>query len=352
MSGSGKVLSERSLYMLNTLVASYIREGLPVGSKKLASDAGNSLSPATVRNIMAELEEGGYIRSPHTSAGRIPTDQGYRLFVDSVVTASSVGGNDACDNDIIASIQEQLSSESAPAKLAETASSILSNLTHQAGVVLLPRSELQRFRQVEFLPLSNRRVLAILVLDEHEVQNRIIRTEQDYSEQQLQQAAAYINAHYSGLEVTQAQAALVQSMAADKSLIDDLMQTAIDVASQALATVEQQERDYVVAGQANLLDSQQEDMRRLRELFEAFQQKKDILHLMERCARGDGVQIFIGEESGYEVLDDFSLITAPYQGDQQPIGVLGIIGPTRMDYDRVVPMVDITARLLGAALRG
>ncbi len=346
MSGSGKALSERSLHMLNTLVASYIREGLPVGSKKLASDAGNALSPATVRNIMAELEEGGYIRSPHTSAGRIPTDQGYRLFVDSVVTASNV-----CDNDVIASIQEQLSNEVAPAKLAETASSILSNLTHQAGVVLLPRSDLQRFRQVEFLPLSNRRVLAILVLDEHEVQNRIIRTEQDYSEQQLQQAAAFINAHYSGLEVGQAQAALVQSMAADKSLIDDLMQTALDVASQALATVEKQERDYVVAGQANLLDSQQDDMRRLRELFEAFQQKKDILHLMERCAQGDGVQIFIGEESGFEVLDDFSLITAPYQSDNQPIGVLGIIGPTRMDYDRVVPMVDITARLLGAALR-
>lgn len=341
-------LNERSLHLLKALVARYIREGMPVGSKTLAQDSAVGLSSASIRNVMAELEEGGYIRSPHTSAGRVPTDLGYRLFVDSVVTTSDVS---ARDSGIIDNVRSQLAGDMTQIERAESASTILSNITHQAGLVLLPRNESVSFRHLEFLPLSSQRVLAILVLDEQEVQNRVIHTDRDYSEAELQQAAAFVNQHYSGRGVHEVRGALLKSMQEDKSVIDQLMQSAIDFASQALEGIDQQRSDYVVAGQANLLDSHPEDVNRLRELFEAFQQKKDILHLMERCAQGDGVQIFIGEESGYEVLDDFSLITAPYQAPGQPIGVLGVIGPTRMAYDRVVPIVDITARLLSVAMK-
>ena len=344
-------LNERSLHLLKALVSRYIREGIPVGSKTLAQDANVSLSSASIRNVMAELEEAGFIRSPHTSAGRVPTDMGYRLFVDSVMTTST-GATEAQDANIINDVRSQLSVDKSPTELVESASNVLSTITRQAGLVLLPRNESLSFRQVEFLPLSSQRVLAILILDEHEVQNRIIHTDRDYSEAELQQAASFVNQHYSGRDVQEVKNALLSSMREDKSIIDQLMQAAIDFASKALEGVDKKSSDYVVAGQANLLDGSPEDMQRLRELFDAFQQKKDILHLMERCAQSDGVQIFIGEESGYEVLDDFSLITAPYESPGQPIGVLGVIGPTRMAYDRVVPIVDITARLLSNALKG
>lgn len=343
-------LNERSLYILNTLVARYIRDGVPVGSKTLAQDSVVSLSAASIRNVMSELEEAGYISSPHPSAGRVPTGPGYRLFVDSVVTAST-GPSSGQSAELIEVVRSQLNTDLAPAKLAENASNLLSSLTHQAGLVLLPDTQSQSFRQVEFLPLSNQRVLAILVLGEQEVQNRIIHTDRDYSEAQLQQAAGFVNHHYAGKSVTAVRASLLLSMEEDRSTIDQMMQAAIGFASQALADVEGQGRDYILAGQANLLASDHENMDHLRELFEAFQQKKDILHLMERCAQGEGVQIFIGDESGYDVLDDFSLITAPYQQQGQSIGVLGVIGPTRMAYERVVPMVDITAKLLGAAIK-
>jgi len=344
------VLSDRSSHLLTTLVARYIRDGVPVGSKTLAQDAQLALSAASVRNIMAELEEAGFIRSPHTSAGRVPTDRGYRLFVDRVVTGSRPSDSEAMESVRRQLPAEQWGVEMSAEKLAQSASTLLSSLTQQAGLVLLPRRQSMAFRQVEFLPLSSQRVLVILVLDEQDVQNHIIHTDRNYSQQQLQQAAAYVNRHYSGRDVQAVRSALLASMEEDKSVIDQLMQAAIDMASQALVSADQQQRDYIVAGQANLL-SEQDNVAHLRELFEAFQQKEDILHLMERCAASDGVQVFIGEEAGYEVLDDFSLITAPYQTQGQPIGVLGVIGPTRMAYDRVVPMVDITAQLLSAALK-
>ncbi|MGB5326477.1 MAG: heat-inducible transcriptional repressor HrcA [Pseudomonadales bacterium] len=342
-------LSERNLKLLNTLVERYIRDGVPVGSKTLALEPSIGLSAASIRNIMAELEEAGLLHSPHTSAGRVPTDRGYRLFVDSIVTTDVMSTSDLQEK-----IKVELKSDLAPAKLAESASSLLSELTQQAGLVLLPRSVALKFRQVEFLPLSSKRVLAIIVLNEQEVQNRVLHTEEDYSEEQLQRAAAFINEHYAGREVREVRELLLSSMRKDKSVIDQLMQSAIDFASRALDSVEPGGSDYVVAGQANLLEGQRgqfEDMEKLRDLFAAFQQKKDILHLMERCASGQGIQVFIGEESGYEVLDGFSVITAPYESAGQPVGVLGVIGPRRMAYERVVPMVDVTARLLSAALK-
>ena len=345
-----KELSERNLHLLTTLVDRFIRDGVPVGSKTLAQDATLKLSSASIRNIMAELEDGGYLASPHTSAGRVPTDRGYRLFVDSMVTTNVHASSDVQDK-----IKDEFSAGGSPARLAESASALLSDITQQAGLVLLPRSAKLQFRQLEFLPLSSKRVLAILVLNEHEVQNRVIHTDKDYSEEQLHQAAAFVNEHYSGRDVQDARGLLLASMREDKSVIDQLMQSAIDFASQALESVVPAESDYIIAGQAHLLGSQagqSEDMQRLRDLFDAFQQKKDILHLMERCAHGHGIQVFIGEESGYQVLDDFSVITAPYQAGGEPVGVLGVIGPTRMAYEKVVPMVDITARLLSAALKG
>lgn len=346
--GANKALSDRSAHLLTMLVDRYIREGVPVASKALAQDVNVALSPASIRAIMAELEEAGFLRSPHTSAGRVPTDKGYRLFVDSAVTTSEL------QSDLIESLKTQFDSQLDAKSLAESASGILSDMTHQAGLVLLPRSQAMSFRQIEFLPLSSRRVLVILVLNEHEVQNRVIYTEQDYSVEQLQMAAAFVNEHFGGRTVRQVREDLLRSMQEDRSVIDKLMQSAIDFASKALEGIDNSHSDYVVAGQANLIDEQSaqpHDMHRLRELFEAFQQKKDILHLMESCAQAQGIQVFIGEEAGYDVLDDFSVITAPYQANGEPVGVLAVIGPTRMAYERVVPMVDVTAKLLTAALK-
>ena len=226
-------LSERNLNLLTTLVDRFIRDGVPVGSKTLAQEPSIGLSAASIRNIMAELEEAGFLRSPHTSAGRVPTDLGYRLFVDSLVTT---GVNTA--SQLQQKIRDELHGGQAPAKLAESASSLLSELTQQAGVVLLPRSVALNFRQVEFLPLSSKRVLAIIVLNEQEVQNRVLQTDKDYSEEELQRAAAFVNEHYAGREVREVREMLLASMRDDKSVIDQLMQSAIDFASRALGSVD------------------------------------------------------------------------------------------------------------------
>lgn len=343
-SGSGAGLSERSLHLLTALVDRYIREGQPVGSKALSEVL--PLSSASIRNVMAELEDRGYLQSPHTSAGRVPTDRAYRLFVDTRIMADQ-----PLEKLLTQEVKQQFDTNLSPAKIAESVSGILSDLTRQAGLVMLPRSQQHWFRLIDFLPLAENRVLVVLVLNEEEVQNRVIHTDRAYSEKELQQAARYINEHFAGRTVDSVRQSLVDSMREDKSAIDQLMELAIDLAGQALDEVAPKESDYVVAGQANLMDEQSSNMERLRELFEAFQQKKDILHLMERCSSGQGVQIFIGEESGYDVLGDFSVITAPYESQGVPVGVLGVIGPRRMAYDKVVPMVDITARLLGVALK-
>lgn len=337
-------LSDRSLHLLTALVDRYIREGQPVGSKALSEVV--PLSSASIRHVMAELEELGYLQSPHTSAGRVPTDRAYRLFVDTRIMADH-----SIEKLLTREVKKQLDANLSPAKVAESVSGILSELTRQAGLVMLPRSQQLWFRLIDFLPLAENRVLAVLVLNEQEVQNRVIRTDRAYSEKELQKAARFINAHFSGRSVDEVRQALLSSMREDRSAIDRLMELAIELAGQALDEVAPKESDYVIAGQANLMDEQSSNMERLRELFEAFQQKKDILHLMERCSSGQGVQIFIGEESGYDVLGDFSVITAPYESKGVPVGVLGVIGPRRMAYEKVVPMVDITARLLGAALK-
>jgi len=340
-----KALSDRGQQLLKVLVERYIREGQPVGSKILLEEAGLSVSTATVRNIMSDLEDSGYIASPHTSSGRIPTALGYRLFIDSLITMEPLEELD------LQSLREEMDPDKSARELVESTSNLLSTITRQAGLVTLPRVDTAVLRQVEFLPLSGQRVLVILVTNEREVQNRIIHTDREYGDIELRQVANFINEKFVGKGLETVRAVLLQEMQADKDRIGVLLQSSIDIASQAFAD-ENDTSDYVLAGQGHLLGTAgPEGMSRLRELFDAFQYKKDILHLMDRCVQADGVQIFIGEESGYDMLDEFSVITAPYQSGVDTIGVLGVIGPTRMAYERVIPIVDITAKMLSTAFK-
>jgi heat-inducible transcriptional repressor len=343
--GGGQPLNERARRLLKALVEQYIRDGQPVGSRTLARTTGLSLSPASIRNVMADLEELGLIRAPHTSAGRVPTAQGYRMFVDSLLTVRPLDSREVME------LRMQLDPDLDIKRLMATASGLLSSITRMAGVVMLPRREHLSLRHLEFLPLTDNRVLVILVLNEHEVQNRIIHTERPYSAAELQEAANFLNATYAGGDLVAMRSRLVQGMRRDRERMSQMMLAAIEMAEKALDGTPGDE-DYVLAGEANLLDFRElANAEQLRQLFEAFTHKRDILHLLDQCLRAEGVHIFIGEESGHEVLGDCSVVTAPYTVGEQVLGVLGVIGPTRMAYERVIPIVDVTARLLSAALK-
>jgi heat-inducible transcriptional repressor len=337
-----QAIDERAQRLFKMLVELYLAEGTPVASRTLAAQPGVDLSSATVRNIMADLESRGLVVSPHTSAGKMPTTQGLRLFVDTMLAVEPL------DEQSVARLQIELNPDLSPAQLVENASHLLSRITRMAGIVTLPRRELVSLRHVEFLPLSDRRVLVILVVNEREVQNRVIHTAREYTETELVQAANFINRRFAGESMYAVRHALLESMQQDKNRMDQLMQAAIDVASKAFE-VENHELGYIVAGETHLLESETR-LDTVRELFEAFSRKRDILHLLDRCLASDGVQLFIGDESGYRVLDDYSLVTAPYQIKGTVAGVLAVIGPTRMYYQRVIPIVDVTARVLGAAM--
>lgn len=338
-------VSERALHFLKALVERYIRDGQPVGSRTLAKDAGFDLSPATVRNVMADLEDMGLVVSPHTSAGRVPTVSGYRLFIDSLLTIKPL-----TEQEVEVMRQHFLNLGDA-ARLIESASQVLSGVTHMAGVVMLPRHERNAFRQIEFLPLSGERVLAILVTSEGEVHNRVIHTERGFSPSELEQAANFLNQMFTGQDMREVRKRLLADLKSTHARMDEIMMRAVAMAQRVLESAERPD-DCYIAGQTNLMEfTELCSMERLRQLFDAFTKKSEILHLLDRCIEADGVQIFIGEESGYQLLDDCSLVTAPYRIDDQVIGVLGVIGPTRMDYPRVIPIVDVTARLLGAALK-
>jgi len=335
---------ERAQSLLKVLVERYIRDGQPVGSQTLAKDSGLSLSPATIRNVMADLEEMGLLESPHTSAGRIPTAKGYRMFVDSLLTVKPLRSKEVED------IKQQLNRSASTSLIINQASDMLSSITRLAGLVTIPRRERVCLQHIEFLPLSSRRVLVILVVNDQEVQNRVINIDRDFSPAELQQAANFINAEYAGLELTEVRDRLLSSMQVARDAMHKLMQDAMSIADQVLDI--QQDEDYVLAGQTNLMNyAEMCDIEKLRQLFEAFNAKRDILHILDQSIHAEGTQIFIGEESGYSVLGDCSVVTAPYKVDNEVIGVLGVIGPKRMAYDRVIPIVDVTAKLLSAALR-
>lgn len=338
------ILGDREQRLLKTLVERYIEEGRPVGSRALARESGLNLSPATVRNVMADLEEMGLVTQPHTSAGRVPTVQGYRTFVDRLLMVEPL------DGEAVARLQSSLAPEQDTEGLLDTASSLLSGITHLVGLVSIPRVERVHLRRLEFLPLSDGRVLVILVVNEREVQNRIIRPERTYTESELTQAANYINSLFSGKDLMTIRASLLQEMERTRERLDQQMREAISMARQAFEPRDQQE-DFVIRGETNLLNFEElAEMDTLRQLFEAFGAKRDILHLLDHCIEAEGVQIFIGEESGYEVFDGCSVVTSPYSADGEILGALGVIGPTRMSYDRVIPVVDVTAKLLGSAL--
>jgi heat-inducible transcriptional repressor len=336
------MLDERSRTLLKTLIERYIAEGQPVGSRALSKYSGLDLSAATVRNVMADLEDLGFIASPHTSAGRIPTSRGYRFFVDSLLTMQPL------EIEKIHAIEGQLH-PSQPQHLISSASHLLSGLTHFAGIVLTPRRMAPRIRQMEFVSLSEKRILLILVTSEGDVQNRILFTERPYSPSELTTATNYLNQHFAGHDFEHIRKRVQDELLKLRGDLHGLMAAALAAGDDAMRKPDDQ---YVISGERNLLEVEEfsSNMKRLRELFDLFEQRTSLMQLLDVSHRADGVQIFIGGESGLAPLDECSVVTAPYEVNGQIVGSVGVIGPTRMAYERVIPIVDITAKLLSSAL--
>ncbi|MEQ1511543.1 MAG: heat-inducible transcriptional repressor HrcA [Lysobacteraceae bacterium] len=337
-----RALDPRARLLLRTLIARYIRDGEPVGSQTLARHAGLDVSSATIRNILSELEDVGLLSAPHTSAGRVPTSQGYRVFVDSLLQIQPLAEGE------VARLRSELAPGTGTNSLLGNASELVSAMTHFVGVVSVPKREQFAFKHVDFVPMDGQRVLAILVFADNDVQNRILHTRRSYDAGELERIAYHLNAHYAGRPLTEARALLLAELRNAKQEMEALMAQALELADQALAT---DAEDMLVAGQTRLIGMQDlSDLDRLRELFEAFASKREILQVLERTLRAPGVRIFIGEESGMAPLDGVSLVTAPYGVGGRTLGVLGVIGPTRMAYDRVIPVVQAAASVLTQAL--
>ncbi len=337
-------LDPRARQLLRTLIGRYIRSGEPVGSQTLARHAGLDVSPATIRNILADLEDAGLLSAAHASAGRVPTPQGYRLFVDSLLQVRPLPESE------MARLRGELPAGSGTQALLGSASELLSAMTHFVGVVSVPRREQFAFRRIDFVPLDGARVLAILVFADNEVQNRIVLTRRPFDAGELERVANYLNAHFAGRTVADIRATLVRELRSAQSEMQVLLAQSMELAEQVLAPGGD---DMVLAGQTRLMGVQElADLDRLRDLFEAFSRKREILQLLERTVQAPGVRIFIGEETGLAPLEGMSLVTAPYvaAGSGTVLGVLGVIGPTRMAYDRVIPVVQAAADALGAAL--
>ncbi|MFE8643725.1 heat-inducible transcriptional repressor HrcA [Sphingomonas sp. NCPPB 2930] len=330
------MLDDRAKLLLRALVERYIADGLPVGSRTLSRATGIELSPATVRNVMSDLEALGLIVSPHTSAGRIPTARGYRLFVDTMLTA------ERSPLDTPALMPDQ------PQKVIANAAHILSNLSQFVGVVMAPRRT-SVFRHIEFLRLSERRILVIIVSPDGDVQNRVIFTETDLTQPQLVEASNFLNAHYAGLAIEQVRERLKTEVQQLQGEIASLMQAAVSASSDALA---QSQDEVVISGERNLLavSDFSSDMGQLRRAFELFEQKTQLMRLLEVSSQAAGVRIYIGGESQVVPIEELSVVSAPYEVDGQIVGTLGVIGPTRMPYDRMIQIVDITSRLVSNAL--
>ena len=336
------MLDDRSRTLLKALVEHYIADGQPVGSRALSKFSGLDLSPATIRNVMADLEEAGFVASPHTSAGRVPTPRGYRLFVDSLLTVRPLEARQ------MGAMEEALQGRPASQALS-SASQLLSSLTHFAGVVMAPRRSPGRIRQVEFLNLTEKRILLIIVTTDGDVQNRILVTERAYSASELVNAANYLNQNFAGLDFEQIRHRLSAELVQLREDIRPLMELALDAGGEALSG---DAAPCVISGEHNLLDVEElsSNMRRLRDLFDLFEQRSSLMRLLDISNRAAGVQIYIGGESGLAPLDECSVVAAPYTVDGRIVGSVGVVGPTRMTYERVIPIVDITAKLLSSAL--
>ena len=332
----------RARQLLRALVSRHIRDGEPVGSQTLARHSGLDVSPATIRNILASLEDAGLLAAPHSSAGRVPTAQGYRLFVDSLLQVKPLG---ECE---VSRLRSELPAGAGTQALLGNTSELLAAMTRFVGMVSVPGRESFAFRQIEFLALDPQRVLAILVFADGEVQNRVVQVRRAFDPGELEQAANYLNTHFAGQPLAHIRAALLHDLRSARSEMDRLLASSIELAEQAFAPGRE---DMLVAGQTRLLGLQDlNDLERLRALFEAFAEKRELLQLLERTAKAPGMRVFIGDETGLAPLEGMSLVSAPYGGGGRMLGVLGVIGPSRMAYERVIPVVEATAAVLGAAL--
>jgi heat-inducible transcriptional repressor len=334
------MLDKRAQMLLKTLVERYIAEGQPVGSRTLSRYSGLDLSPATIRNVMSDLEELGFIASPHTSAGRVPTPAGYRFFVDTLLVVKQLESGD------LHRIEDQIHPDN-PQRVIQSASQLLSQITQFAGVVMTPRRAVT-FKHLEFLKLSEKRILLIVVTPDGDVQNRILFTQRDFSPSELIEAANYINQNYAGQSFEDVRVRLQAELRELRQDMIGLMTAALDAGS-ALAEGGEQ---YVISGERNLFAMRDlsQDVGRLKQLLELFERRTSLLQILDLSLRGQGVQIFIGGESGFGAPDDVSVVTSPYQVDGEVVGTVGVIGPTRMAYERVVPIVEVTAKLLSSAL--
>jgi heat-inducible transcriptional repressor len=332
------MLDDRAKLLLQTLVERYIADGTPVGSRTLSKSTGLELSAATIRNVMADLEDLGLIVSPHTSAGRIPTARGYRMFVDSMLTVQS---------EALSGVPLELAAEQ-PQKVIANAANLLSSLSQFVGVVLAPKRS-SVFKHIEFLRLSEKRYLVIIVSPDGDVQNRVIFTPNDYSQSQLIEASNYLNANYAGLEISHVRSQLKAELQSLQGEIASLMQAAVQASSEAMS---QPADEVVIAGERNLLSVTDfaSDMNQLRRTFDLFEQKTQLLHLLDTSAQAQGVRIYIGGESHVVPFEELSVVSAPYKIDGQIVGTLGVIGPTRMPYERMIRIVDITSKLVSNAL--
>jgi heat-inducible transcriptional repressor len=333
-------MDKRAQILLKTLVEHYISDGQPIGSRTLLQHSGLDVSPATIRNVMSDLEHLGFIASPHTSAGRIPTQKGYRLFVDTLLTVQPL------DNKAVNQLKNGLISPN-QSELIASAADMLSQLTQFAGLVMIPKRKALSFKHLEFLPLTEKRILVIIVTSDGNVQNRIILAEKSYSASELTQASNYFNANFSGFTFEETQQKLHAELQQMQTDMNKLMTAALQASSSADTA-----DGVVIAGERNLLqvDELSTNVASLRKLFEIFERRTSLMALLDNSQRAEGIQIFIGGESGYLPLDECSMVTAPYEADGQVVGTLGVIGPTRMAYERVIPIVDVTAKLLSNAL--
>ena len=337
--------SHRARRILSAIIDKYIEEGIPIGSKSLSLADNIGLSPASIRNVMSDLEELGFIASPYTSSGRVPTSKGYRFFIDSLLKLQPVEATE------LERIKKRVNlHDSNSRELAISVSNTLSAITKLAGIVTIPKQQVTRLKEIDFIQLSEKRILAIIVMNETEVENRILQMKRDYSKDELKQASNYINTHYKGRSLSYIKKHLINELMQTKEAVNSLMSDLIDIADQVLDFAEPDE--YIVAGQRRLMDFHElADIKKLRQLFDAFKEKQQLLELLDKSMSTNGIQIFIGEESGYQMFDNCTLITTPYTTEDGAIGVLGVIGPTRIAYQKVIPIVAITAKLLGKSLK-
>ena len=334
-------IDTRTQHLLKTLINHHIADGQPVGSKTLTASSGLDLSSASIRNIMKDLEDAGFISSPHTSAGRIPTHKGYRFFVDSLVTMKSPNKSDL---DMLQSSLQTSNSKDLVNITADT----LSSMTNFAGVVMLPKAKKISFKHIEFLNLSKQRILVIIVTSDGNVQNRVLDTQEEYDQSTLIEASNFFNEHYKDLDISKIKEKIIEELSTMKKNMTNLMSAAVE-----LSINPKLDENLILTGQGKLLDTVDlsQNVKSIKKIIELFEKKTALLQLLEKSHQSSGMQIFIGEESGYQALDECSIVTAPYQSDGEVLGILGVIGPTRMAYERVIPIVDITAKMLSKSIK-